>query len=350
MKKDIKNMTFEETLGLFASLNEPHYRADELFKAIYREKKESFNEITTLSKDLRAKLDRSFYIYIFKEISRKESQDDTIKYVFELEDKKLIESVIIKNKNIKGRIWNTACLSTQVGCSLGCKFCATGKMGLLRNLEAGEIVEQFLQLEKRAPISNIVFMGMGEPLLNYENTKKAIEILTDKHGRALGKRKITISTSGIIRNIYKLTDEIKGVNLAISLHSAIQSKRDFLMEGLKHEPLKDLKDALLYYINNATNTVTLEYLLLDDINDKKEDLLALIKFAKTLKNVKVNLIHYNKIDGVNFSESKREIFFEKELLKNGIRATLRFSKGTDVSAACGQLATHIKTDSKDFHI
>ncbi|MEF3244382.1 MAG: hypothetical protein K6343_00135, partial [Caldisericaceae bacterium] len=141
-----------------------------------------------------------------------------------------------------------------------------------------------------------------------------------------------------------------GVNLAISLHSAIQSKRDFLMEGLKHESLTDLKDALLYYINNTKNTVTLEYLLLDDINDKKEDLIALVKFAKMLKNVKVNLIHYNKIDGVNFNESKREIFFEKELLKNEIRATLRLSKGTDVSAACGQLATHITTDPKEYYI
>jgi len=339
MKKDIKNFTLKELVGFFASLNEPSYRASEVFRAIYKEKKENFKEFTTLSKELRNKLDEIFYILSFKVVSKKESKDGATKYVFELPDKRLIESVIIKNKNIEGKTWNTACLSTQVGCSLGCLFCATGKMGLIRNLTAGEIVEQFLQLERIEPISNIVFMGMGEPLLNYEDTKKAIEILTDKNGRALGMRRITISTSGISENIVKLADEIGSIKIAVSLHSAIQEKRNYLMPGLKNEPLKKLKEALNYYITKTGNTVTIEYLLLNKINDQKEDVDALVNFLKGLKFVKVNLIHYNKIPNVSFEESKNEIAFQKELLKNGIRATLRLSKGTDVSAACGQLAT-----------
>ncbi|MGC8574988.1 MAG: 23S rRNA (adenine(2503)-C(2))-methyltransferase RlmN [Caldisericum sp.] len=342
MKKDIKNLTLRELEGFFASLNEKKYRAKEVFNAIYKERKESFLAITTLSKELRETLDNIFYITIFKEISRKTSKDDATKFVFELSDKRLIESVLIKNTNKIGRTWFTACLSTQVGCPLGCQFCATGKMGIIRNLETGEIVEQFLRLERENPISNIVFMGMGEPLLNYENVKKAIQILTDENGRNLGKRHITISTSGITPMIYKLADEIQSVKLAVSLHSAIQIKRDSLMPGLKNYPLNKLKEALVYYNKKTGNTVTLEYLLIDGINDSRSDAEALVKFSRDLRFVKVNLIHYNEIPINNFKPSSKEIEFQKFLLTNGLRATLRLSKGTDVSAACGQLATNSK--------
>ena len=339
MKKDIKNLTLKELEGFFLSLNEPKYRAKEAFEAIYCEKKENFDDITTLSKDLRKKLDDIFYITCFKEISRKDSKDDSTKFLFELKDGKLIESVIIRNKNKQGKKWQTACLSTQVGCPLGCKFCATGQMGLLRNLEAGEIVEQFLQLEKKEPISNIVFMGMGEPLLNYENFKKAVEILSDENGRAMGRRRMTCSTAGIIPMIYKLTDEIPSINLAISLHSAIQEKRNQLMPGLKNMPISELKKALIYYTNKTGNTVTIEYLLINGTNDSETDAKKLIDFLNGIKFVKVNLIHYNKVPFAKFEESKKELTFERILLQAGIRATIRLSKGTDVSAACGQLAT-----------
>ncbi|BAL80838.1 23S rRNA (adenine(2503)-C(2))-methyltransferase RlmN [Caldisericum exile] len=349
MKKDIKNLTLKELEGFFSSLNEKKYRAKEVFNAIYKEKRENFSEITTLSKELRKTLDNIFYITTFKEVSRKTSKDDATKFVFELSDKRLIESVLIKNTNNIGRTWFTACLSTQVGCSMACQFCATGKMGLIRNLEAGEIVEQFLQLEKISPVSNIVFMGMGEPLLNYENVKKAIEILTDENGRELGKRRITISTSGITPMIYKLADEIPSVKLAISLHAAIQRKRDSLMPGLKNYPLNKLKEALIYYNERTGNTVTLEYLLIDNVNDTKSDAEALLKFSRDLKFVKVNLIHYNEIPSISFKPSKKEIEFQKFLLSNGLRTTLRLSKGTDVSAACGQLATNSK-ESLQFKI
>jgi len=315
-----------------------------VFRAIYKEKKENFKDITTLSKTIRGTLDNIFYIVIFKEISRKESKDSALKFVFELNDKSLVESVIIKNINKVGNIWNTACLSTQVGCPLGCQFCATGRMGLKRNLETGEIIEQFLQLEKFYPISNVVFMGMGEPLLNFENVKKAIEILTDENGRGLGKRRITISTSGIVPMIYKVADEIPTVKLAISLHAASQRKRDILMPGLKNYPLSKLKEALKYYNEKTGNTVTLEYLLIEGINDSLQDADALLRFAKALKFVKVNLIHYNEIPFANFKASKKELEFQRYVLDNGLRATLRLSKGTDVSAACGQLATKASKD------
>lgn len=339
MKKDIKNLNLKELEGFFVSLDEPKYRAREVFRAIYKERKENFSDITTLSKPLRETLDKIFYILIFKEVSRKESKDNAVKFVFELSDKRLIESVIIRNTNKVGNSWNTACLSTQVGCSLGCQFCATGRMGLIRNLETGEIVEQLLQLENVEPISNIVFMGMGEPLLNYENVKKAIEIITDENGRGLGKRRITISTAGIVPMIYKIADEIPTVKLAISLHAASQRKRDILMPGLKNYPLSKLKEALTYYNEKTGNTVTLEYLLIDGFNDGLQDADALLRFARALKFVKVNLIHYNEIPFANFKASRRELEFQKHLLESGLRATLRLSKGTDVSAACGQLAT-----------
>lgn len=344
MKKDIKNLTKKELIGFFTSLGEPRYRASNVFNAIYRDKIDDFANITTLSKPLRDKLNEIFYIFSFKEFTKKKGEDGTTKFVFELIDKKLIESVAIENRNKIGKRWFTACLSTQVGCPLGCKFCATGQMGFLRNLEAGEIVEQFLLLERYFPISNIVFMGMGEPLLNYENVKKAIEILTDDDGRALGKRRITISTAGIIPMIYKLTDELPSVKLAISLHSAIQKKRNFLMKGLANQPLDKLKEALIHYSEKTGNTVTLEYLLINGVNDSDEDLLSLVKFASQIKFVKVNLIHLNKVPHVDFEPSKREIEFERRLLEHGIRTTLRLSKGTDVSAACGQLATNGKID------
>jgi len=335
----VKNLTRKELMGFFAALNESGYRADLVFKAIYRDKIEKFSDITTLSKALRERLDKIFYINSFKEIARDTSEDEATKFVFSLTDGRLIESVAIKNRNKSGKVWYTACLSTQVGCALGCLFCATGRMGFIRNLEAGEIVEQLLQIEHTFPISNIVLMGMGEPFLNYENMKKAIEILTDAKGRALGKRKITISTAGIIPFIYKLTEEMPSVGLAISLHSAIQSKRDALMPGVKNEPLSKLKEALVQYTEKTGNTVTLEYLLIDGINDTTKDAKALINFTKGIKFLKVNLIRYNRIPGVHFEPSKRETQFQKELLNAHIRATVRVSKGTGISAACGQLAT-----------
>ena len=339
MKKDIKNLNLDELKEYFLSINEPEYRANELFHSIYREKKESFYDITTLPKSLRKTLSNAFYIYSFKIISKYESKDGSTKYLFQLPDKNLVETVFMHESNQYGKMRNTLCISSSIGCPLGCKFCATGQMGLLRNMTTGEIVEQFLQVDKITKINNVVFMGMGEPLLNYDNVKKAIEIISDKNGRTLGRRKIVISTSGIPGKIYQLTDQIASIRLAISLHTGEQRKRDFLMPGLKVHTLTELRKAINYYTRNTGNTVTIEYLLLKEVNDNISDVQSLIDFLKKLKFVKVNLIRYNPVPHVKFKVSKKENLFLRSLQKNGIRATLRKSKGPDISAACGQLAT-----------
>jgi 23S rRNA (adenine2503-C2)-methyltransferase len=337
--KDIKNFDLQELQGYMLSIGEKAYRAKEIFQAIYKEHIKNFANITTLPRELRERLSEEFYIYVLKEDSQINSSDGTTKYLFKLKDNFLIETVLIKETNKFGRKRNTVCVSTQVGCSLGCKFCATGQMGLSRNLYAGEIVEQFMMVDNVNPINNIVFMGMGEPLLNYDNVKKSISILIDKDGRAFGKRKITISTSGIIEKIYKLSDELKAVNLALSLHAADQSKRNELMPNVEENPMDKLSETLNYYYEKTGNTITLEYLLIKDFNDKKEDAKKLVKFISNLKSAKVNLIHYNTVPFVKFEPSKSEIEFQKFLLDKNIRATLRRSKGTEISAACGQLAT-----------
>jgi 23S rRNA (adenine2503-C2)-methyltransferase len=331
LKKDIKNLNLDELKEYFSTINEPAYRANELFHAIYREKKESFHDITTLPKPLRKTLTNTFYIYAFRLVSKYESKDGSIKYLFQLPDKSLVETVFMHESNQYGKMRNTLCISSSIGCPLRCKFCATGQMGLIRNLATGEIIEQFLQIDKITKINNVVFMGMGEPLLNYESVKKAIEIISDKNGRALGKRKIVISTAGIPGKIYQLTDQISSIRLAISLHAGEQRKRDFLMPGLKEHPLTELRKAINYYTRKTGNTITIEYLLLKEINDTISDVQSLVDFLKRLKFVKVNLIRYNPVPHVKFKVSKKENMFLRSLQKNGVRATLRKSKGPDIS-------------------
>jgi len=337
--RDIKDFDLEELRYHMVSIGEKPYRADEIFTAIYKEGVEDFANISTLPKSLREKLIKDFYIHSFARNNKIDSIDGTKKYLFKLKDNFLIETVLIRETTKFGKKRNTICLSTQVGCSLGCKFCATGQMGFIRNLETGEIIEEFLLIDKDNYINNIVFMGMGEPLLNFENVRKSILILTNKFGRGFGKRKITISTSGIIEKIYELADELKTVNLAISIHAANQIKRDKIMPGLKGNPLDRLTKAINYYCAQTDNPVTLEYLLIKDFNDSTSDANDLVKFVSSLKSAKINLIHYNKVPFTDYEPSTKEIEFQKFLLNKNIRATLRKSKGTEISAACGQLAT-----------
>lgn len=341
--KDIKNLTYKEIQGYFLSIGEPRYRADEVFKAIYFQKVESFTDITNLPMNIRKKLSEDFYLYTFETGAHIKSEDGTQKFLFKLKDGSFIESVLMESENKFNKKRKTVCLSTQVGCPFSCAFCATGKMGFKRNLLASEIVEQFLFFDKIATINNVVLMGMGEPFLNYNNVKKFIEIISDEHGRAFGRRKITVSTSGIIDKIYQITDEIKSIKIAISLHSAIQEKRDMLMPQLKVFKLKDLKEAIAYYVNKTGNTITIEYILINGVNDSEKDAKALVNYLSNLKFVKVNLISYNEVNGVPYKKSDREVEFQRFLLEKGIRATLRISKGQSIKAACGQLATkHIK--------
>ncbi len=337
--KDIKEFNLNELKGFFISTGEQEYRAKEVFHAIYKERKKNFESISTLPKALRTNLTRNFYVYSFKKVSEIVSKDKTKKYLFKLNDALLIETVLIKQINKFDKETDTLCISTQVGCSLGCKFCATGQMGLIRNLKTSEIIEQFLTVDNETKINNVVFMGMGEPLLNYDNVKKSIDIISDENGIGLGRRRITLSSAGIIDKIYSLTDEIKSINLAVSLHSAIQNKRNEIMPGLMHENLQKLLKSLQYYSTKTGNTVTIEYLLIKNFNDSMFDAEKLFQFVKQIKFVKVNLMNFNKVPFAGLELSKKSIEFEKYLLNKGIRTTLRKSKGFEISAACGQLAT-----------
>ena len=346
MKKDIKNFSLDELKAYFTEIGEKSFRAEEIFRAIYKNKIFNFKSITTLPKTLRDFLDRQFFITSSEVISRQKSSDSSIKFLIKFPGSSLVETVLIR-ETAHGKTRNTLCLSSQVGCAMKCKFCATGQMGFIRNLTTGEIIEQFLLVEKMAgKINNIVFMGMGEPLANYENVKKAIDIISDSKGRGLGKRKIVISTSGIIDKIYKLTDEIKSVKLAISLHAATQEKRNYLMPGLRKYKISELFEALKYYNRKTGNTITIEYLLIKDVNDDHKDAKDLIKLLKNLKFVKVNLIHFNKVPHIDFKPSNREKIFAEILRKNGITVTIRHSKGEEIAAACGQLATDKKIVTK----
>ncbi len=348
--KDIKNFSLDELKSYFTSIGEPSYRANEVFRAIYIQKVREFSSITTLPKRLREQLSKEFFIRSFQKVSTIGEKTGTQKFLFKLRDGKLIETVLIKEKNSSGRKRNTLCISSQVGCAMGCKFCATGNMGFIRNLATGEIIEQLLYVEDYEKITNIVFMGMGEPLANYENVVKAIKIISDENGRALGRRKIVISTSGIIPKIYQLATDLKSVKLAVSLHSAIQEKRDFLMPGLRTYKIKDLAKSLSYHSKKTGNTITVEYLLIRNINDSLEDLNVLVKFLKEIKFVKVNLIHYNPVPFSNFKPSEKENEFFKILKTNKINVTIRYSKGTEISAACGQLATKNRVLEQEFRI
>jgi len=341
--KDIKEFNLNELKGFFISTGEQEYRAKEVFHAIYKERKKNFESISTLPKALRTNLTRNFYVYSFKKVSEIVSKDKTKKYLFKLNDALLIETVLIKQINKFDKETDTLCISTQVGCSLGCKFCATGQMGLIRNLKTSEIIEQFLTVDNETKINNVVFMGMGEPLLNYDNVKKSIDIISDENGIGLGRRRITLSSAGIIDKIYSLTDEIKSINLAVSLHSAIQNKRNEIMPGLMHENLQKLLKSLQYYSTKTGNTVTIEYLLIKNFNDSMFDAEKLFQFVKQIKFVKVNLMNFNKVPFAGLELSKKSIEFEKYLLNKGIRTTLRKSKGFEISAACGQLATKLSS-------
>ena len=269
-----------------------------------------------------------------------ESNDGTIKSRFILHDKNLVEGVLIpQNKRM------TACISSQVGCSLSCKFCATGKIGRIRNLSAGEIYDQVISISNQAinkydiPLSNIVFMGMGEPLLNYKNVIQSINHLTSEEGLNMSPRRITLSTSGISKMIRRLADDGVKVNLALSLHAASEEKRNTIMPIGESNSLSSLRDSLKYYFSKLKKKVTYEYVLLKDLNDGLEDAKDLYNFTKHVPS-KINLIEYNSVEGLEYQKSsveKTNIFIEF-LEKKGLNVGVRRSRGEDINAACGQLA------------
>ncbi len=314
---------------------EKKYRAEQIFRWIYKENVTSFDEMTNLPESLRKKLKEKFDLHVFSIIKKQESKDGTKKYLFDVLDNNAIESVLMDYKYGK-----TICVSSQVGCKMGCKFCASTGVKFARSLEAGEIVEQLLAIERdeNVRISNLVFMGIGEPLDNYENVMKAIKLLNNPKGINMGARHISISTSGLVPNIYKLADENIQCTLSISLHSSNNEKRSSMMPVNNLYNIQELMKACKYYIEKTNRRISFEYALAKDNNDNLQDAQDLVKLLHGML-CHVNLIPINKIDNGTYTKSTNEniIKFRDYLNAHGIVATIRRELGADIDAACGQL-------------
>lgn len=314
---------------------EKKYRAEQIFHWIYKENVTNFDEMTNLPESLREKLKENFDLYVFKIIRKQESKDGTKKYLFDILDNNAIESVLMEYKHGK-----TICVSSQVGCKMGCKFCASTGVKFARSLEAGEIVEQLLAIERdeNVHISNLVFMGIGEPLDNFDNVMKAIKLLNNPKGINMGARHISISTSGLVPNIYKLADKNIQCTLSISLHSSNNEKRSSMMPVNNLYNIQELMKACRYYIEKTNKRISFEYALAKDNNDNLQDAQDLVKLLHGML-CHVNLIPINKIDNSKYTKSTNEniIKFRDYLNAHGIVATIRRELGSDIDAACGQL-------------
>ena len=338
--KDIRSLSSEELEGFLLENQEKKFRAKQIHEWIWKKGCRSFNEMTNLSASLRAKLTSSFIFPTIAEGQQQTSQDGTLKMGFRLHDDLIIEGVLIPSE---GR--STACISTQAGCALGCTFCATGTIGLYRNLTATEIFDQVWLLNEKSlqqhqvPLSNIVFMGMGEPLFNYQNVKRAIDIITDPDGMGVSPQRLTISSVGVPKIIRQLADDQVKVNFAISLHAANDQKRNSIIPFNKQHPISDLIDSLKYYHQQTGKRFTIEYLLLKDFNDTLDDAKELAVLCRNFP-VKINLIEFNPISGIDYqrSDMKRMKEFKDFLESRNMIVNIRKSRGKDIDAACGQLA------------
>ena len=347
MKKGILNYSLSEIESLMLELGCPKFRAKQIFLWLYRFGKNSFFEMTNIGKDLQIKLDEIFYIHRPKVANIAKSKDGTIKFLLELNDKNTIETVFIPESKR-----NTICVSSQVGCAVGCKFCNTGYNGFIRNLSTEEIVSQFLVVkdylnlwdQKAERLSNIVFMGMGEPLFNHKNVLKAINNLMLDEKEGLSRRKITLSTSGISPIIEKIAKDLP-CRLAISLHAPNDQIRSQIMPINDVYNISSIMDACRKYSEyHSYLKITFEYLLLKGINDSKECALELIDLLKNL-NAKVNILQFNSWDGCSFEPSSNAKDFSAILQKSGLEAPIRTRRGEDVMAACGQLSAKNKISS-----
>ncbi len=338
---DIRALSKDELITKLTALEEQPFRAKQIYEWIWKKSAVDFEEMTNLSKSLREKLKAHFVIHPITVYKVQRSNDGTVKSVFQLYDKHIIEGVLIPTEDRA-----TACVSSQVGCSLTCSFCATGFLKRERNLNADEIYDQVVLLNRQAHesvgrgLSNIVFMGMGEPLLNYSNVLDAIEKITSEEGLNMAAKRITVSTAGIAKMIKKLADDGVKFNLALSLHAADDEKRNTIMPINEHNTIEALVEALIYFQSKCKGEVTFEYILLDNVNDTIEDAKKLVEICQRLEDVKINVIEYNKIDQAAFVKStveKREKFIDY-LSRNRVIANVRKSRGKDIDAACGQLA------------
>lgn len=337
---DIRSISLEKLNKFIEKNNFPLYRSNQIFNWINKSSVKSFDDMTNLPKSLIDLLKENFRLNFSQILSKQISIDSTMKFAIKLHDKLVVESVLIPSGD---RV--TACVSSQVGCSLDCEFCATSKLSRMRNLESYEIFDQIILLNEQSienyslPISNIVFMGMGEPLLNYNNVINSINLITGKEGIEISNKKITLSTSGISKMIHKMADDNVKFNLAISLHSAIESTRNEIMPFSKSFPLSQLIKSLEYWYEKTKRKVTFEYLIWKGINDNFEHIDALVKICKRVPS-KVNLIEYNSIDDPRFSKAD-ELWVNNYLnilKENKVSASVRRSRGKDIQAACGQLA------------
>jgi len=339
-KESLLGRSVSQIHELLQPLAEPEYRARQIYKWIHHHNIDHFQEMSNLPKALRSALSDQFQLKTLQLVQKTEASDGTEKYLWKLPDDRLVESVLIPETRR-----NTICISSQVGCSLGCQFCATGTMGFLRNLTAGEIVEQVLQVKKmsRHRLTNVVFMGMGEPLINYQRTIQASQIIGDPEGAAIATKKITISTSGVVPKIYQYTDESHPYGLAISLHAPEQKLREKIMPIAQKFPLEQLMESVRYYMRaKKRNRVTFEYVLLSGINDSPAEARQLISLLSPFR-CKLNLIPCNQ-NNLGFHPPSVENLerFIKTLMNAPFAITVRKNRGEDITAACGQLAVEVQ--------
>lgn len=347
-KTDIRSLNLEELTAFFVSAGQQKFRARQVYEWLWKKSAYNFQEMTNLSKETRTWLDSKFEIRGVVNSETQKSSDGTIKNAFKLFDNYVVEGVLIPTEK---RL--TACISSQVGCSLTCKFCATGKLKRMRNLNADEIYDQVVAIRNQAEneydraLTNIVYMGMGEPLLNYKNVLESVEKITSEDGLGMAAKRITVSTAGIAKMIMKLGDDQVRFNLAISLHAANDAKRNHIMPINEQNTLASLAESLQYYYKKTRNPVTFEYIIFKDFNDSLEDARELAEFCKKVPS-KVNIIEYNTIDDGEFqqADAHKVDAFQNYLENKGIIAKVRRSRGKDIDAACGQLANKNKASLK----
>lgn len=339
--ENIRHVTLEKLLEYFLSINEKKFRAKQVYEWIWKKGANSFDDMTDVSKELRERLSKTFSFPSLQVDTTQKSTDGTIKTRFKTFDGHAVEGVLIPTENRK-----TACVSSQIGCSLSCKFCATGYMDRKRNLTFDEIYDEVVLINKQAQenyekkLSNIVFMGMGEPLLNYKNVLKSIERITSNDGLGMSYRRITVSTAGVAKMIKQLGDDKVRLNLALSLHAANDKKRNEIMPINETNNLQALIDALNYFYKKTENDISFEYILFKDFNDSLKDADELIKLYRKVPIHMVNIIEYNPIDNAKFikPDEQATMKFLHYLSKHKVNTHLRKSRGKDIDAACGQLA------------
>lgn len=339
-KKDIRALTKDQLRNFFMEQGDKAFRGNQVYEWLWQKSAHDFDAMTNISKETRKMLEDNFVINHIRVDQMQRSSDGTIKNAVRLHDGLVVESVLIPTETR-----TTACVSSQVGCSLDCRFCATSRLKRMRNLNPDEIYDQVVAIDNESrlyfdrPLSNIVFMGMGEPLMNYNNVLKAIDKITSPEGLGMSPKRIVVSTSGVPKIIKKMADEEVKFGLAVSLHSAIDEVRTSIMPFNATFPLKDLRESLEYWYSKTKNRITYEYVVWKGINDTQEAADALVRFCKFAPS-KVNLIEYNPIDDGEFQQASNQAveMYQNTLERNGITVTIRRSRGKDIDAACGQLA------------